>query len=88
MFKLNNQQYNEEELPKGRVRILFVDDEVQIAKIASRILGQLGYSIQTKTDSVEALELFRSKPNDFDLVVSDVTMPKIIGDRCAMNLYR
>jgi len=82
------QQYKVEELPTGQERILFVDDEPQIVKIASRILGQLGYSVTTKTNSVEALELFRSKLNDFDLVISDVTMPKMTGDQLTQKMIQ
>lgn len=78
--------YKKEDLPTGKERILFVDDEVQIAKMASRVLDQLGYSVTTKTCSIEALELFRSKPNDFDLVISDVTMPKMTGDQLSKEL--
>jgi CheY-like chemotaxis protein len=77
-----------EALPTGQERILFVDDEAQIVKMTSRILGQLGYSVTTKTNSVEALELFRAKPNDFDLVISDVTMPKMTGDQLAQKLIQ
>jgi len=74
------------ELPRGQERILFVDDEPQIVKMASRILGQLGYSVTTRTSSIEALELFRSKPSGYDLVISDVTMPQMTGDHLSKEL--
>ncbi|MFT5725950.1 MAG: PAS domain S-box-containing protein [Desulforhopalus sp.] len=77
-----------EELPKGQERILFVDDEVQIAKIGSRILDQLGYSVTSMGSSIEALELFQRSPNDFDLVISDVTMPGMTGDDLAIKLMQ
>ena len=67
-------------------KILFVDDEAPIVKIASRILGQLGYSVTTRTSSVDALELFQSNPSAFDLVISDVTMPQMTGDQLAKKL--
>ena len=82
------QQYKKENLPRGNERILFVDDEAQITKVASRILSQLGYCVTTKTCSVEALELFKSNPDDFDLVISDVTMPKITGDKLTQKLLK
>ena len=81
-----HQQYKVKELPTGQERILFVDDEAQIAKMASRMLGQLGYSVTTRTSSVDALEVFKAKPSDFDLVISDVTMPKMTGDQLAKEL--
>ncbi len=48
--------------------------------MASLILGPRGYTVTTKTSSVEALELFQSKPDDFDLVISDMTLPTMTGD--------
>jgi CheY-like chemotaxis protein len=81
-----HQPYKEKEISGGQERILFVDDEPEIAIIGSRMLDQLGYSVTTRTCGVEALELFRSKPNDFDLVISDVTMPKMTGDQLSKEL--
>jgi PAS domain S-box-containing protein len=52
--------YVPEELPTGTERILFVDDEAPIAKMGSQILERLGYSVTTRTSSIEALELFQS----------------------------
>lgn len=77
-----------ESLPQGQERVLVVDDEISITNINGRILSQLGYCVTTKNSSLEALELFRSSPNDFDLVVSDVTMPELAGDRLAYKLMQ
>ena len=77
-----------EELPTGTERILFVDDETPIAKMGSQILERLGYSVTTRTSSIEALELFQTKPNDFDLVVTDMTMPNLTGDKLAIELMK
>ncbi len=78
--------YVSEALPTGTERILFVDDEAPIAKMGSLILERLGYAVTTRTSSVEAKELFRSKPYDFDLVITDMTMPNITGDILAAGL--
>ena len=75
-------------LPSGLERILLIDDEVSIAKMESQILVSLGYKVATRTSSVEALELFRSKPSDFDLVVTDMTMPNMTGDKLAVELMK
>jgi len=80
--------YQEEDLPSGAERILFIDDEAPIAKMGSQILEHLGYSVTARTSSVEALELFRSKPNNFDLVITDMTMPNISGDKLAIELMK
>jgi len=83
-----HQPYQTEELPSGTERILFVDDEAPIANMGNQILSRLGYCVSTRTSSVEALELFRSKPNDFDLVITDMTMPNMTGDTLSMEMIK
>ena len=78
-----NRLYESLELPMGTERILFVDDEAPIAKMGSQGLERLGYKVTTRTSSVEALELFKQKRNDFDLVITDMTMPNMTGDTLA-----
>jgi len=75
-----------DELPEGSERILLVDDELAITKMTGRILERLGYTVTARTSSLEALELFRSKPNDFDAVITDMTMPNMTGDRLASEM--
>jgi CheY-like chemotaxis protein len=81
-------QYEPEILPTGAERVLFVDDEAPIAKIGSQGLERLGYKVTTRASSIEALELFRSKPNNFDLVITDMTMPNMTGDKLAVELMK
>ncbi len=64
----------------GTERILIVDDELPIARMGSRILENLGYKVTIRTSSFEALELFKEKPDAFDLVITDMTMPAMTGD--------
>jgi signal transduction histidine kinase/CheY-like chemotaxis protein len=75
-------------LALGLERILVIDDEAQIAKMNGRILERLGYSVSTRTSSLEALELFRSRSRDFDLVITDLTMPNMTGDQLAVELLK
>ena len=75
-----------EELPSGNEKILFVDDEISIVKMAEQMLKRLGYQVETKTDPIKALELFKSKPDQFDLVVTDMTMPQMNGSRLSEKL--
>jgi len=77
-----------EELPFGDEKILFVDDEAAVAKMGSRILEGLGYSVTTRTSSVEALQFFRAEPNEFDLIISDMTMPNMTGDELSVELMK
>jgi len=71
------------EIAQGNERILFVDDEPTITKLQKKILERLGYAVTTKTSSVEALETFRLDPNFFQLVITDMTMPEMTGDKLA-----
>lgn len=73
-------------LPKGTERILFVDDEPVLGKMGKQLLESLGYKVEIRTNSIEALELFRKQPDRFDLVVTDMTMPDITGENLAVEL--
>jgi PAS domain S-box-containing protein len=78
-----------ESMPLGRrERILLVDDESAIADIGRNLLEHLGYKVVARTSSVEALELFRAHPERFDLVITDMTMPNLTGDRLAQKLLK
>ncbi len=72
--------------PTGTERILFVDDEPSLVKVARSMLKRLGYEVETKINSVEALELFRSGPDRFDLVITDMSMPQMSGQRLAKEI--
>ena len=73
-------------LPGGSERILFVDDEPLQTELATRLLGRLGYQVTTRTDSHEALQLFSSAADQFDLVITDLTMPKMTGKALAVAM--
>ncbi len=68
--------------------ILFIDDEPVLAHIGEKILKRLGYKVTVKTSSLEALELFSARPEDFDLIISDQTMPHLTGVQLAQKIIR
>lgn len=72
----------------GNERILFVDDELLLAKMAKQTLESLGYHVQTKTNSVEALESFQTSPDDYDLIITDMMMPHMTGDHLASEILK
>ncbi len=76
------------DLPTGRGHILFVDDEPDIMAIQKQFLQQLGYTVTCPTCSTKALEMFRSKPDKFDLIISDMTMPDLTGDKLAQKIKK
>jgi PAS domain S-box-containing protein len=74
------------QLKGGSERILFVDDEKMLVDIGQQALQRLGYDVVSRTSPIEALELFKAKPDFFDLVITDKTMPGMTGDTLAKEL--
>ena len=72
----------------GTERILFVDDEEPIVFMAQQILERLGYQVTSRTSSVEALEAFKAKPDGYDLVITDLTMPNMTGIQLSQALLK
>jgi len=72
----------------GSERVLFVDDEEVLATLGKRSLERLGYTVTLRTSSVEALELFKSKPQDFDVLITDQTMPNMTGLQLAEEVQQ
>lgn len=70
----------------GKKRILLVDDEDIILSSIQRVLRRLGYEVSAVNDSVEALEMFTSAPHDYDLVITDLTMPRMTGAELTSKL--
>ncbi len=76
------------ESPKGDESILFVDDEPAITKMGKRVLSELGYNVDVCTSSIDALELFKKKTVAYDLIISDMTMPKMTGYQLAEQILK
>jgi PAS domain S-box-containing protein len=72
--------------PTGHERILLVDDEEPIAHMVQMMLEKLGYQITVRTNSLDAVSAFKANPGDFDLVISDKSMPLITGEQLAREL--
>ncbi len=77
-----------EKAPTGDERILFVDDEPPIAIFGEQLLGKLGYQVEVRTSAVEALKLFKTNSDRFDLVITDMTMPHMTGDVLAAEIRK
>ncbi len=75
-----------DEMPRGSESVLFVDDEESLADMSKLMLERLGYRVETRLNPVEALELFQSNPEAFDLVITDMTMPQMTGVKLSEKL--
>jgi PAS domain S-box-containing protein len=72
--------------PPDRRSVLFVDDEESILRMARDMLEHMGYRVTAVAHPKRALEIFRTAPGDFDVVVSDLTMPGMSGLALAAGL--
>jgi PAS domain S-box-containing protein len=69
-------------------RILLIDDEASIAQIGERMLNKLGYRATALTSSSQALALYQQSPDEFDAIITDLTMPEINGVEFARRVFQ
>ncbi len=72
----------------GNERILFIDDEEMLAEMGKTMLERLGYNVTIKTNSIEALKTIQNQPDQFDLVITDHTMPGMTGSDLARRILQ
>ncbi len=68
--------------------ILFVDDEAELSEIGGQMLEKLGYDPETSSNSTEALAKFRSSPESYDLIVTDMNMPNMNGIKLTREIHK
>jgi signal transduction histidine kinase/ActR/RegA family two-component response regulator len=83
-----NEIKSSDQLPRGVEHILFVDDELDITFMGKKMLENLGYKVTTKTNSREAFEEFKRNPGKYSLLVTDQTMPKMLGTELAGKMRK
>ena len=86
--ELPAEKKKEDKLPTGNERILLVDDDPSIVNMIRQMLERLGYAVTSMTDSTAAIEKFKSTTDGFDLVITDMAMPKMSGDQLAAELIK
>ncbi|MBM9518594.1 PocR ligand-binding domain-containing protein [Desulforhopalus vacuolatus] len=77
-----------DQIPIGRERILFIDDEEILTKMSKTMLEKLGYHVTVINNSLEALENFQNQPDKFDIVITDQTMPGMTGSDLSMRMLQ
>ncbi|HDR89208.1 MAG TPA: response regulator [Bacteroidetes bacterium] len=70
---------DKEVLEKGKETILFVDDEEEITYMGKKMLENLGYRVNIQTDTRKAVAEFEANHDKYDLLVTDQTMPHMLG---------
>lgn len=76
----------EDAIATGTEKILLVDDEKSVINVESEMLRSLGYQVVAYLTPHDALEEFIQHPDEYDLVITDMTMPKMTGDKFAMEI--
>lgn len=71
---------------KGTEQIMIVDDEHDILDVSKLILQELGYHVSTFLDGQSAFEAFINNPEFFDLVITDMAMPKMTGSELSSKI--
>ncbi|CCK81364.1 ATP-binding protein [Desulfobacula toluolica] len=74
--------------PNGNEHILIVDDEINITIMFKNILTYFGYQVSSYSNSIEALEAFRNSPEIYDMVITDMTMPNLAGEKLIMEIKK
>jgi len=82
----NDVEIEKKPIEKGSGKILFIDDEEAVCDVTPQLLSKLGYQVEPYQDPNEALTVFQSDPNNFDLVITDMTMPQMTGDKLAEKI--
>ena len=86
--KISQTDAVEHVIPTGSEKILYIDDEVAIVDIGQQMLRRIGYNVDTLTDSQKALDHILSHGHEYDLVITDQTMPKMTGAELAREIIR
>jgi len=86
--KKEDSLHKDDSVSGGNEHVFLVDDEEAILTLAKLILDPLGYQLTSHSSSIEALEDFRANPDRFDIVITDLTMPKMSGDKLAAELIK
>ncbi len=76
------------EIEPGSESLLIIDDEKIVAMMLKQMLEQLGYAAHVETDSKKALDRFRENPGQYDLIITDLTMPGMTGLALAKEIKK
>ncbi len=75
-----------EDIPLGKERILIVDDEETVVRMEQQMLEHLGYKVTAMINCEEALHAFTAQADDFDLIITDMTMPHMTGAELSQKI--
>lgn len=94
LFPVSDDEISENEFKKtatiktGTERILFIDDEIALARLGKQMLEHYGYTVTISVNPLKALDLFTQDPDQFDLVITDLTMPNMSGNELIAEMIK
>ena len=68
-------------------RVLLVEDQFEVLEMTAIMLQRAGFEVETATNGIEAIDILRSRPDDFDVVLTDQNMPKMSGIELVNQAY-
>ncbi len=87
--KASDLDIQNKDLPKGnKEHLLFVDDEISITHVGKRILSLLNYEVTIENSSMKAFEMFKSNPEKYKLLITDMTMPELTGQQLSQKIKK
>ncbi len=81
-------QENAEQIPHGNEKILLVDDEEMLVHAVQEMLEGIGYTVDALRDPRRALERFNASPEEYQLVITDQTMPGLTGKELVAEMRK
>ena len=94
LFPVSDDEISENEFKKtatiktGTERILFIDDEIALARLGKQMLEHYGYTVTISVNPLKALDLFTQDPDQFDMVITDLTMPNMSGNELIAEMIK
>jgi len=85
---LVNIAHEVKDVPTGDEKIIFVDDEEDLVEVVVEMLNSLGYEVTGFKNVIDALDVFRAYPDNYDLIITDKTMPRMTGFEFAAELLK
>ena len=77
-----------EDIPHGQGHVLLIDDEELLVELGQTMLERLGYKVTARCSSLDALTTFQNSPEDFDIIITDQTMPEMTGSDLARRMLQ
>ncbi len=82
----NSRQEEQNTIQGGTERIMVVDDEISILTSTQELLEDFGYTVMAFSDGEQAIKELKKTPHQFDLIITDMTMPKMTGEELSTQI--